>query len=402
MSRFASILFAAATFSCENAPSPAPDASTEADTDAREFGQPYPGEFDARTDSRDPSDAATDSVQPPDALDVVDLDSETTAPDADAPEDTEPGESGVRLEDGVLLVDGRPFEIRGVAWNPVGRGGSHPADLDFAGFVERDAELMQALGLNAVRTYEPITDRAALDTLYEHGIYVLNTVYPWGGHPPEQVRAAVEATRDHPGILLWLIGNEWNYNGLYAGLPFDETVARVAEVASEIRTADPSHPIATVYGGLPSPEVLEALREIDVWGINAYSGLSFGDLFDVWSERSARPMFMAEFGADAWNSIEGREDPSSQAEASLALFREIEDQSAAAGRGPCLGGTIFEWADEWWKDGSGSPDEHDTGGLAPGGGPHPDATFNEEWWGLVDIDRNPREAYDTLRIHWSR
>ena len=78
-----------------------------------------------------------------------------------------------------------------------------------------------------------------------------------------------------------------------------------------------------------------------------------------------------------------------QAEATASLAGAIEDAAARDG-GVVSGGTIFEWSDEWWKDGSGSPSEHDVGGIAPGGGPHPDATFNEEWWGVVTIDRTPR------------
>ena len=34
--------------------------------------------------------------------------------------------------------------------------------------------------------------------------------------------------------------------------------------------------------------------------------------------------------------------------------------------------------DEWHKDNDGSKDRHDTGGTAPGGGPYPDMTFNED------------------------
>merc|ERR1712170_189084 len=78
--------------------------------------------------------------------------------------------------------------------------------------------------------------------------------------------------------------------------------------------------------------------------------------------------------------------------ATKELTREIVERSSATG-GDVLGGFLFEFNDEWWKDGAGSNWAHDVGGIAPGGGPYPDKTFNEEWWGIVDIDRNPRAAY---------
>jgi hypothetical protein len=197
-------------------------------------------------------------------------------------------------------------------------------------------------------------------------------------------------------VLMWAVGNEWNYNGLYVGLSHQDSLDRLNEAAALVKAADPSRPVATVYGEVPSAETIGAMPLIDVWGLNVYRGITFGDLFDTWAKRSDKPMFVSEYGADAWNAKLPAEDGASQAEATTKLTLEIAAHAAAKDPSlPCAGGAIFEWADEWWK--AGAPGAHDVGGSAPGGGPYPDATFNEEWWGVVDIDRTPRPAYGALK-----
>lgn len=301
-----------------------------------------------------------------------------------------------------ILVNGEPLHLRGVCWNPVGKGGSHPADLDFARFASLDLPVMRAAGINAVRTYEPITDRAVLDELQRAGIFLLNTVYANGEASVSSTAEIVGALADHPAILMWVLGNEWNYNHLYSSLTFEQSVARLNEVAAAIRLADPSRPVATIYGELPPADLIEQMPDIDVWGINAYRNIGFGSLFDDWRALSGKPMFLGEYGADAWNANEGRYDPESQAHATTVLTQLIVDHSAALGDGVVSGGTLFEWADEWWK--AGNPDVQDDGAPdgVPGGGPYPDDNFDEEWWGIVDIERTPRPAYDALAAIYTK
>ena len=301
--------------------------------------------------------------------------------------------TGIQIQGRTLLVDGAAYHIQGVDWNPVAKGKSQPAD--YVGLAPVDIPLMQAAGINTVRTYAPLLDVNVLDSLHAAGIRVLNGVYSYGGDPASAVTERINAVKAHPAILGWVVGNEWNYNGLYVNLSAADAQARVNEVATLIKMADATHPVISVYGEVPSTAVLGALPNIDIWGINAYRGISFGDLFTVWQGRSTKPMFLSEYGADAYNANLPGYDPTSQALADKALTQELLDHSSARTQnGVTLGGTIFEWADEWWK--AGNPSTQEVGGSAPGGGPYPDQTFNEEYWGIVDVDRHPRAAYMEL------
>jgi hypothetical protein len=290
-----------------------------------------------------------------------------------------------------LLIDGLPLHIKGICWGPTPKGQRNTPDYN--GTIAQDADLMQRAGINAVRTYDArILDDFVLDSLWEKGIWVVPTVYANGGDDPSVVVEAVNAFKDHPAILMWTIGNEWNYNGIYAGLSKWKAVEKLNEAARLIKENDDKHPVATIYGEVPDYDVYYAMKDVDLWGINSYRGISHGNLFWDYERRYEKPMFMGEYGADAFNAYIGREDQDAQAEATKALTEEIVERTSATG-GAVLGGFLFEFNDEWWKDGRGDLSVHDEGGFAPGGGPHPDRTFNEEWWGIVDIDRNQRKAY---------
>ncbi len=105
-------------------------------------------------------------------------------------------------------------------------------------------------------------------------------------------------------------------------------------------------------------------------------------------------MFVAEYGADAFEARHSVVDEAAHARATDELTRLLFRASSMQPGGVVLG-TIFELADEWWKDMSGDDRAHDTGGVVPGGGPWPEETFNEDFWGLLQYDGTPRQAFWT-------
>ncbi|MEL6305026.1 MAG: hypothetical protein AAFQ20_09580 [Bacteroidota bacterium] len=273
--------------------------------------------------------------------------------------------------------------------------------------------------------------------------------------------------KDTPGLLLYLLGNENNYslfwkndettpntpkrkvpslknrgmyklfllgkeNGRRPAYPkgedvsdFDIAVAKRAramyslfnEAAIAMKSKDPKHPIALCNGDIMFLETIrETCPDVDIFGTNMYRGISFGDSFQRVAEELEKPIMFTEFGADAYNVIEKREDQESQAYYLIRNWKEIYANVAGIGGSKnAIGGFVFQFSDGWWKvDQYKNLDVHDTGATWSNGGYHRDHkigvnNMNEEWFGIcakVPTNANavqklvPRKAYFVLgEIH---
>lgn len=355
-------------------------------------------------------------------------------------------QSTIKVSNRQLLVDGVPFIMKGVCYNPVRKGeaeenGSliaNPKSEDLC-VIEKDFKMMREAGINTIRTYTPILDRQILNLLSK---YKLKTIVPVFSHYPRdtvvETALIINALKNEPSTLIWEIGNEWDLNHFYthdstkwrlahlchptsdeaiinkilSGAPVSQELSGQEEMdiirnlVLVIKEQDNNHPISTNIldpnriVSNPNPTDYNTLSDlVDLYGINVYDWLSFGARFAFWAQLSSKPYYVGEFGADSWNQNSNSYDPSSQKEADKALLGEITSNLSATNQNNILvGGCIFEWNDEWWKDPTGSPYTHDTNGFRlDEGGPFPDHSFTEEWWGIVDIERNPRSAYFAIK-----
>jgi len=180
------------------------------------------------------------------------------------------------------------------------------------------------------------------------------------------------------------------------------------------------------------PTIVTRCPNVDIWGINVYRGASFGNIFSQWQSASAKPFYFSEFGTDSYNTTSyslpysqppcyedvraqvngGSINQGLQAGLAIGLWQEIKPQLSAIYTAKlCAGGLIHEFNDELWKVGSWhvglgglgittSYEIQDAHGLyLPGS--HPDSVANEEYFGLVDADRNPKMAFNDLQNYYA-
>jgi len=299
-----------------------------------------------------------------------------------------------------ILVDGSPYLIKGICYQPVPKGST---TISWATLAQ-DLALMQEAGINTIRVYSPIDNENVLDEINTAGIKIIMSFgYNTGGNYDILSGTFInyiKKYKNHNAILLWEFGNEYNYHPEWFSNDINNWYTALNNAADEAHIEDENHPTATAHGELPDATARNACPYIDVWGMNIYRwdnpNSTDNNLFDQWKSVSNKPMYLAETGGDRYmaatmNGYDEGENQQAQADANKNILNNI-----FARQDICSGVTLFEFCDEWWK--ADNPSNHDIGGIAPfsSGVPY-DQTANEEYWGIVDIDRNKTLAFEEVK-----
>jgi exo-beta-1,3-glucanase (GH17 family) len=295
-----------------------------------------------------------------------------------------------------ILVNGIPYSIKGICYHPVPKGSNSVS----YGNLKEDLALMKEAGINTIRVYSPISDKAVLDQIDAAGLKVI-IGFGYNQDGKFDILSGtfadyIKMFKDHPAILFWELGNEYNYHPEWFGGHIETWYKSLNDAAEMIHQIDPAHPVSTAHGELPKTEVLALCPKIDIWGMNVYRWDNPEEIFSQWSAISKKPMYLSEAGADSYmtakmNGYDQGENEKAQADATRNIlddifrFREI-----------CSGVALFSFADEWWK--AGKNETQEPGGWAPNSGGTPfDGAANEEYWGIVKLDRIKKIAFGVVK-----
>jgi hypothetical protein len=373
-----------------------------------------------------------------------------------------------------MLVEGKPYFIRGMNYEPTKIGvvpwewdwtwSDENTNGTVDGFeifidannnglrdedepVTTDYQLMKDMGVNTIRFYVTSNSLQRLNTLLfrkvyrDYGIrflvgnflgaYCNDSGAPWDpgtDYTSRKQRETMKANvsnmvmrlKGEPWVLAWILGNENNMemsgdvNATRTNASrYPETYARfLNEVCKMVHQLDPDHPIGVgnllvglvEYYGKFAPE-------IDFIGINSYiSEDGFGATWQKIKQTMDRPVVITEFGCDAYYTGKGPDEEMQ----SRWLRKNWEDiaynRAGNRGVGNAIGGFVFQWVDEWWKDSlnyfENPMDQQSTRAVFPM--PFPDGYAQEEWFGIFSQGKGtaspflriPRKAYFDVKAVW--
>jgi hypothetical protein len=302
-----------------------------------------------------------------------------------------------------LMVDGKPFYIQGIAYNP----GHDWRDGDFPltrKQIKEDFERIKEMGGNCIRRYNPTNydfnllneaDHKGLKVLYGFWFDPEVDYYKDTAKVNKYIRDAETALikyKDHPCILGWSVGNEtWGllkhrFSKPYLTQVRISYVQMVERIAERIHELDPNRP---VFSSMEHEETQLAgevacfkdwAPSIDVIGVNSYYLEQISKLDTVFTSMdSTRPYLVSEFGPRGYWKPEYSMMKDSMvfedSDGEKAKFYALQwNQFIGKNKGNNVGGVAYCWRDRF--EGS------------------------TVWFGITDIKNRLKPAYYSLKSTW--
>ncbi|MCM2417121.1 discoidin domain-containing protein [Streptomyces sp. RKAG293] len=286
--------------------------------------------------------------------------SQTTGP-APAPLTDPPvptGTSDVHVTGGQgnwqLKVNGAPYQVKGITWGP---------SNDTAGAHMRD---LKSMGANTLRDWgTDAGSKALLDSASAYGLKVINGF--WLNQGADYVNDAaykaatladikkwVTTYKDHPGVLMWDVGNEvlLTMQDHYSGPAIEQQRVAYAQFVEQVTQAihaiDPNHPVTSTDAWTGAWAYYKtSTPSLDLYAVNSYGAVC--DVRKNWTDGGyTKPYIVTESGeAGEWevpndaNGVPAEPTDIQKRDGYLSAWNCISGHTGVA-----LGATMFHYGNE--------------------------------------------------------
>ncbi|WP_055570056.1 discoidin domain-containing protein, partial [Streptomyces atriruber] len=262
-----------------------------------------------------------------------------------------------------LAVNGSPYQIKGLTWGP------SVADAD------QYMPDVKSMGVNTIRTWgTDASSKPLFDSAAAHGVKVIAGFWLQPGGGPgsggcvnyltdstyknqmlEEFPKWVQTYKDHPGVLMWNVGNEsvLGLQNCYTGAELerqrDAYTTFVNDITKKIHAVDPDHPVTSTDAWTGAwPYYKKNAPDLDLYAVNSYNAVC--DIKSTWEQGGyTKPYIVTETGpAGEWEVPDDAngvpEEPTDRAKAE----GYSKAWSCVTGhKGVALGATMFHYGTEY-------------------------------------------------------